>query len=69
MYKVINYNTKEEYQGFRGATYTDIDIARHQAKHKSANDLIALYDYDKMINLYYKGLPVKLSDFPQGEKL
>jgi len=68
-YRVIDYHTNYEFTGWMGRKYTDVDIARFWAMQKSEelHATVALYDGDRILNIYVKGNPVKLSDMVAPE--
>jgi len=63
-YRIVDYHTNEEFTGWMGKRYTDLDIARFWAIHKSEeyNAVVALFYNNRMLNLYIKGKPAKISD-------
>jgi hypothetical protein len=63
-YRVVDYHSNQEFTGWMGKRYTDLDIARFWAIQKSEeyNSAVALYYGERMLNLYIKGQPAKESD-------
>ena len=62
-YGIIDYISKEKHLGHRGREYSDVDIARFWAIKKSLDigATIALYDGDRILNIYKNGKPFKRS--------
>ena len=62
-YSIIDYMTKEKHLGHRGREYSDVDLARFWAIKKSLDlqAAIALYDGERILNIYQHGKPIKES--------
>ena len=60
-YNIIDYITGEKHLGHQGREYSDVDIARFWAIKKSIDlkATIALYDGERILNIYQNGKPIK----------